>query len=279
MILKSFSKINLSLKVTGKFKKSRLHNIQSYFCLINLFDQIKIIKNKGLQDKVKFKGKFSKQIAKKTNSVLDTLKILREKNLIFDYYSVIIDKRIPVFSGMGGGTSNAAFLLKYLSRNKVHKKLLNILDKKIGSDLKLFNYHQGFLKSINTIIPFRQKYKLYILLVYPNIKCSTRYIYSKIKKYSLKSKYDSTKISNKKKFINLLCKENNDLESIVVKKYPVIKKLIKEIQQKRGCYFSRMTGSGSVCYGVFKTEKTAKEAYKELKVVYPKYWLSVAKTI
>ena len=114
MILKSFSKINLSLKVTGKFKKSRLHNIQSYFCLINLFDQIKIIKNKGLQDKVKFKGKFSKQIAKKTNSVLDTLKILREKNLIFDYYSVIIDKRIPVFSGMGGGTSNAAFLLKYL---------------------------------------------------------------------------------------------------------------------------------------------------------------------
>ena len=65
MILKSFSKINLSLAVNRKLKKNRLHDIQSYFCLINLYDLIKIRKIKGQKDTVKFQGKFAKFIKKK----------------------------------------------------------------------------------------------------------------------------------------------------------------------------------------------------------------------
>ena len=83
----------------------------------------------------------------------------------------------------------------------------------------------------------------------------------------------------KSKYIKFLIKKNNDLQSIVENKYPIIKNLIIEIAEKKGCYFSRMTGSGSVCYGVFKTEKTAKAALKRIKSKHPKYWLSVAKTI
>ena len=56
-------------------------------------------------------------------------------------------------------------------------------------------------------------------------------------------------------------------------------KLTKEIEQKKGCYFSRMSGSGSVCYGVFESEKTAKAALKVIKLKHPKYWSHVAKTI
>ena len=279
MVLKSFSKINLSLNINRKLKENRLHDIQSYFCLINLFDQIKIKKIKGRKDVVKFKGKFSKYIKKTNNSIIDTLEILRERNLISDYYSVLVDKKIPASSGMGGGTSNAVCLIKYLTRNKINKNLSSILDKKIGSDLKLFFYEQGFLKNLKTINDFRRKYRLYFLLVYPNIRCSTRYVYSKVKKYSSKSKYSFSKINDKSKFIDFLINKNNDLQSIVENKYPIIKKLIIEIGQKKGCYFSRMTGSGSVCYGVFKSEKTAKAALDGIKLKHPKCWLSVAKTI
>tara|TARA_B100001250_G_scaffold172192_1_gene148228 strand:- start:30 stop:869 length:840 start_codon:yes stop_codon:yes gene_type:complete len=279
MVLKSFSKINLSLNINKKLKKNRLHDIESYFCLINLFDRIKIKKIKGQKDIVKFKGKFSKYIKKTNNSIIDTLKILRERNLISNYYSVLVDKKIPVFSGMGGGTSNAVCLIKHLIKNRINKNLSSILDKKIGSDLKLFFYEQGFLKNLKTINDFRRKYRLYFLLVYPNIRCSTKYVYSKVKKYSLKSKYSFSKINDKSKFIDFLINKNNDLQSIVENKYPIIKKLIIEIEQKKGCYFSRMTGSGSACYGLFKSEKTAKAALNGIKLKYPKYWLSVAKTI
>jgi 4-diphosphocytidyl-2-C-methyl-D-erythritol kinase len=280
MVLKSFSKINLSLSVNRKFKKkSGLHDIQSYFCLINLFDQIKIKKTKGQKDIVKFQGKFTKYIKKTSNSIIATLTILRESNLISNYYSVVVNKKIPVFAGMGGGTSNAACLIKYLTKNRINKNLLSILDKKIGSDLRLFFYKQGFLKNIKKINNFPRKYRLYFLLVYPNIRCSTRHIYSKVKKCSLKSKYSFNKINDQSKFIEFLTGKNNDLQSIVENKYPIIKRLIMEIGQKKGCYFSRMTGSGSACYGVFESEKTAKDALNRIKLQHPKYWSSVAKTI
>ena len=278
MILKSFSKINLSLSVNKKLKKIGLHDIQSYFCLINLYDQIKIKKIKGQKDKVKFQGKFSKLIKKK-NSITNILTILREKNLISNYYSVLVNKKIPVFAGLGGGTSNAVYLVKYLTRGKISKDLLRILDKKIGSDLKLFFYEQGFLESLKKINNFRRKYKLYFLLIYPNIKCSTHYMYSRVKKNSLKSQFKFNNISSKSRFIEFLINQNNDLQLVVEKKYPAIKTLIEEIGKKEGCYFSRMTGSGSACYGVFESEKVAKAALNGIKLKYPKYWSSVAKTI
>ena len=279
MVLKSFSKINLSLNVNNKLGRNGLHQIQSYFCLIDLFDSITIRKIKDQKDNVKIRGKFSKYVKKTNNSILTTLRILRKKNLISNYYSVSVNKRIPVFGGLGGGTGNAACLIRYLVKKKINKHSLNHLEKKIGSDLRIFFYEQGFLKNLKTINIFRKKYKFYFLLVYPNIKCSTKYIYSKVKKYSRKSNYNFNKIDNKKKFIDFLINKNNDLQLIVENKYFLIKELIHDIDKKKGCYFSRMTGSGSVCYGVFKSKKTAKAALNRIRLKYPKYWSSVAKTI
>ena len=278
MILKSFSKINLSLSVNKKLKNG-LHDIQTYFCLINLFDQIKITKIKGRKDIIKFRGKFAKYVNKKKNSILDTLTILREQNVISNYYSVLIYKKIPVFAGLGGGTSNAACLIKYFNKKGINKNLLDVLNKKIGSDLKLFLYDQGFLKNLKTINNFKKKHKLYFLLVYPNFRSSTKYVYSKIRKYSSRSKNNFNKINNKNKFIKFLINKNNDLQPIVEKRYPVVRKLLTEISQKEGCYFSRMTGSGSVCYGMFKSEKTAKATLARIKLKYPKFWFLVTKTI
>ncbi|RPG95255.1 MAG: 4-(cytidine 5'-diphospho)-2-C-methyl-D-erythritol kinase [Candidatus Pelagibacter sp. TMED263] len=279
MILKSFSKINLSLNINKKIKNSRYHEIQSYFCLVSLYDDIKVKKIKGQKDEIRFQGKFSKYIKKNSNTIIDVLKILRKRNLISSYYSIFINKRIPVFGGMGGGTSNAICLVRHFIRNKLSKNLLGVLSKKIGSDSRLFLYKQGFLKNLNTINNFQIKHNLYFLLVYPNIKCSTRYIYSKVKKFTSKSDFSYKKINAKNKFIKLLLGENNNLQSIVENKYPNIKRLIVEISQRKGCYFSRMTGSGSVCYGVFKSKKSAKAALNVIKLKYPKYWSWVAKTI
>ena len=279
MILKSFSKINLSLKVNRKLKNSRLHEIQSYFCLVNLYDDIKIKKIKDQKDIIRFRGKFSKYIKKSSNSVIDVLNILRERNLISSYYSVSINKKIPVFGGMGGGTSNAIYLVKHFTRNKIDKNLLKVLSKRIGSDVRIFLYHQGFISNLKKIYSFQKKHSLYFLLVYPTIKCSTKYIYSKVRKFSQKSDFSFKKIEVKKKFIKLLINENNNLQSIVENEYPTIKRLIIEIRQRKGCYFSRMTGSGSVCYGVFKSKKLAKVALNIIKVKYPKYSSWVAKTI
>ena len=142
MIIKSYSKINLTLKVNSK-SRNGLHEIQTLYSWINLIDKIKIIKVKKDKEKISFKGPFAKLVKNKNNSVYKVIKKLRELNLISNYYSIEITKNIPVFGGLGGGTSNAAFLLKYLLRSKINNSLLNKFKNVIGSDLRLFFKDQG----------------------------------------------------------------------------------------------------------------------------------------
>ena len=86
MVLKSYSKINLTLNVNKKLK-SGLHDIQSYYCLINLSDKIKITKNKTNKDKIVFKGRFGNYVSTSSNSITHLLKILRGSKLITNHYS------------------------------------------------------------------------------------------------------------------------------------------------------------------------------------------------
>ena len=278
MIIKSYSKINLTLRVNSK-SRNGLHEIQTLYSWINLIDIIKIIKVKKEEEKISFKGPFAKLVKDKDNSVYNVLKKLRELNLISNYYSIEITKNIPVFGGLGGGTSNAAFILKYLLKTKINNSLLNKLKKVIGSDLKLFFKDYGFLKNLRTIIEIKKKFKFSFILIQPKIRCSTKEIYSRVKNFSLKEKFNRNIAKSKNAFLDYLSKGENDLQFIVEKKHPLIKKLLKDIKNEKGCHFSRMTGSGSVCYGVFKSKKSAKAALNSIRSKYPNYWLSVAKTI
>ena len=94
------------------------------------------------------------------------------------------------------------------------------------------------------------------------------------KKKVLKQNY-----KNKVVFINQIFNLKNDLQSIVEKKYPIIRDILTNISHLEGCYFSRMTGSGSACYGLFNNKKSTKVALKIIRNKYPKFWSSVAKTI
>tara|TARA_B100001063_G_C16694288_1_gene518843 strand:- start:82 stop:918 length:837 start_codon:yes stop_codon:yes gene_type:complete len=278
MILNSYSKVNLSLIINKKLNNG-LHDVQTHFCLINLFDKIQIYKIDKKKDNIRFKGKFAKDVKNSNNSIKSLLILLRRYNLISSFYKVIIYKNIPVYSGLGGGTSNAVSICNHLTKLKFSTKIFRKIEKKIGSDFKLFLYNQGFLKNLKTAIYLKKKFKLSFLLIYPNIKCSTKKIYSEVKTYSKKIKFSHDALKNKKNFINYISKSQNDLQSIVEKKYPLIEKILKKIAIQKGCIFSRISGSGSVCYGLFSSDKSAKVALKNIKKEYPKFFLTVAKTI
>ena len=279
---KSFAKINLFLNIGKKVNNTGLHNIQSLVFLINLFDEIKIKKNKSKTDKVKFYGKFCKKI-NKNNTITKSLYILRKKGFIDQNfkYDIKIKKQIPVFSGLGGGSSNAAYLIKNLvEKKKLTEKNKSIFSKHIGSDLKLFFYsNQIFQKKLYKITNIKNKIKLYFILVYPFLRCSTKEIYSNIRNLNnFKTKTVYSK-SSKKKIIDNLSNEQNSLQGIVISKFPIIKKILFELKSLKKCQFSRVTGSGSACFGVFLTKKSADIGLKKIRKRFPKFWCVVGKTI
>jgi 4-diphosphocytidyl-2-C-methyl-D-erythritol kinase len=117
------------------------------------------------------------------------------------------------------------------------------------------------------------------LLLYPSIKSSTKEVYSKVKKYNLPLKIDPLKITSKDKYNKFLINEVNDLQKIVEKKHKRIKSILNLIGMQKNCLFSRMTGSGSVCFGIFQNRQSASLAVKVLKKKFPNYWCVLTKSI
>ena len=284
--IKSYCKINLSLRVIKKLKNG-YHNIISLVTFCDLHDVISIskIKNFKNKDQVSFSGRFRKGIDKKSNSVIKILNLLRKNRLLKNkFYKINIHKNIPHGSGLGGGSSNAANLLNYFNlklKLKLTKNKIKKLAAQIGFDVPIsLEKKNTFLTGKkNGIIRLNKKFRLNLLIVYPNLICSTKKIYQNNKEFSLLKPQLLFYKKNTKQLINFLKNENNDLEETIINIYPKIKKILDYIELKKGCHFSRITGSGSACIGIFSSMKNAIRVKKLIKLKYPKYWCVVSKTI
>jgi 4-diphosphocytidyl-2-C-methyl-D-erythritol kinase len=276
MRIKSFAKINLTLRVLKKLK-NQMHDIETNTMLVDLFDEINLKRNK--KDVVIFNGKFKGNVNLKKNTITDTLLLLRKFKIIKSYYKVTIKKNIPVYSGLGGGTSNSVSIVKYFLKNKIKEKIIRVFEQKIGSDFRLFLNNSSYQKNLGKVFKSKNNFLFYILIVFPNINCKTKNIYKMVKNFSSSSDKIYEKKYKKEKYIENVKKDRNDLQKLVEKKYSNISVLLRSIDKLKGCDFSRMTGSGSVCYGVYKSKKTAKFAFTKLKRKYPKYWCVITKTI
>ena len=279
--IKSFSKINLSLRVLSR-QKDGYHNINSIITFCKLHDVISIYKINGSNDKISFSGRFKKGINEKSNTITKLLYLLRKKNFLKKQsFKINIQKNIPHGSGLGGGSSNAADLLNFFNKNmylKLNNSELNKIANQIGFDvpISLEKKNTLLIGKKGKMLKLNQKFRLNIVIVYPNIVCPTKKIYNKNKKYTQPM---SQTYFYKKKLVDFLKSEKNDLEKIVTGLYPRVRKIINFIQFQHGCYFSRITGSGSACIGMFSNTKSAIFTQKLIKLKFPKSWSVVSKTI
>ena len=138
--------------------------------------------------------------------------------------------------------------------------MIKIFEEKIGSDFRLFLNKNSFQKKLKKVFKTKNNINSYILIIFPYVNCETKKIYKMVDNFSLSSGNFYNKKINRNKFIDMIKKDHNDLQELVEKKYPIITQLILSIFDQAGCIFSRMTGSGSACYGVFKSKKTAQFA-------------------
>ena len=281
--IKSFCKVNLTLKVLKKLNNG-YHRIESLITFCEIFDLISISITKNTSDVIFFSGKFKKGINRKKNTVTKLLSILRNNNYLKKTrFKINIKKNIPHGSGLGGGSSNAATLLRlfnYKFQLNISTKKIHEIAQQVGSDTPVcLNKKNTIINKKGEILRLKNFFGLNILIVYPNLFCSTEKVYKRNKKFSLSEKKLAFHKLTKKHLISYLIDKNNDLEQSAVKLYPKIKQIINFIKSQNGCYFSRITGSGSACIGIFPDMKSAIHTKKLIRLKFPKYWCVTSKTI
>ena len=283
--LRSPAKINLYLRVIKKLSNN-YHEIDSLISHVGVFDEITVLENKNKQTSVKFFGEFSKSISNKNNSIVSVISLLKKlnKKIKEKNFTIKVKKNIPVGSGLGGGTSNAVTILKFLQKRfnlKIKKNNLKQIYRSIGADSKVFA--DSYLKFISgygdKVHSYKAKIKLNILLIFPNKPNLTKTIYQNNKIFSKKLKIDVAKKMIRKNIFNFLNIAGNDLLLSAKKLNLPMSNLLAFLERQNICDFIQMSGSGSCCYAVFKSKKSLLKCQKLVKIKYRSYWTAVTKTI
>ncbi len=248
--IKSYAKVNLCLLV-GK-KKNNLHKIKSIFCLYkNLYDEINI--NSATKNKVTYINKNNQEIKIKDCIVTKSLQFLKDNFNIDTCYEIKIKKNIPFGTGLGGGSSNAGTIIRYIAQeNKLPIKELINKSLLIGSDVPFFvsNYEIALVKGFGESVR-KLKIKVPEFRVQLNEEnCSTKLVYNTFD--NLKKEHSFLWLQRyflrKKKYDKL----HNDLEKPCFMEY---KKLYNIREKLLESYDIKLSGSGSSFILFNKKEK------------------------
>jgi len=288
LILNSYAKLNLYLAVLDK-RQDDYHNLDTLFERISLADRITLKPRRDRE--IKITTNCSCIPRDDTNLAWRAARLLQGSFNLKQGIDIKIQKRIPIGSGMGGGSSNAAFVLTGLNqlwKLGLSQKSLVGLAKKIGSDVPFFIYDcafaQGSLRG-DKIRPLRQfaGIKLWHIVVMPKIKVSTPLIYKKWDEYSKLTKPASgvrilLSALRKRDFYLIGKSLFNSLEQITAGLYPEVRR-IKEVLLGKGLQSILMSGSGPAVFGILPSRKEAVSLSKQLSTKHRSWQFFVTHTI
>ena len=256
MYLKSHAKINLAINIKGK-KEDGYHDLDMIMLPLKLFDFIEI-------DRLNYKDTYIvcdeiDSLSGKYNLVNDTISLLRKKYGFDTNYLVKIHKEIPIKAGLGGGSSNAAAVLKAVVKdNKIDATTDELIElsKSIGADVPYFLYNQpARVEGIGEkVTPIKIKHKYYVLLVKPDEGLATKSVFDECdaheKKFTdIDALIDALANGDEDKIAALMY---NALEDAAMCLLPEIKK-IKDSLKEDGLNMVMMSGSGSCVYALSKS--------------------------
>ncbi len=256
MRYKAFAKVNIFLKIVG-FRGS-YHEILSRFILVeNLFDELYFCK-KTSNVEFELVGDFGCNLEQ--NTIFKAYKVLQEEGYeeqlkdIFSKKALRVEKNIPSFAGLGGGSSDAATFLHMVNseaRLGLSSSKLAKISQKVGADVTFFVY--GFksanVSGIGEIVEKFEEQPLHVEIITPKIKCDTGKIYRTFRE-DYRIDLELADKMSKMTSVELLSRysdlELNDLLKPAIK----VKKELDNYR-KKGLFFS---GSGSSFFGIGKTD-------------------------
>lgn len=254
------AKINIGLNIVEK-RPDGFHNIETIFYPIDLKDVLEFVESDSMafnNSGIAVDGDMDSNLCIKAYNIL-------AKNHDLPKINIHLHKVIPFGAGLGGGSSDAAFMLNALNTHfdlNLTTDELKSYASEIGSDCAFFventpAFARGKGNMLNSISLDLKGY--YLVLINPGIHISTPEAYANVV-----PQYPETSLKELIKrpietWEDCIC---NDFENSIFPKYPEIKE-IKDKLYRQGAVYAAMSGSGSSVFGIFKEPIDIKDEFSD----------------
>ena len=263
IVINSNAKVNLGLRVLKK-KDDGYHDIITVFQEIDFFDIITLTKN---PNGYSFNSNVDWLKNNEDNLCIAAYRLMGE-NYDIGGINIDLNKKIPAGSGLGGGSSNAASIMKgicELYNLNIPNNELESLAVNIGADVPFFingsiQLGEGIGEKLT---PLDKKISGKFLIIIPDIIVNTSWAYSQFKNgldTSSSSINFASLLNDRTIDFNEITLIENDFESIVIPTYPEIGK-IKEQLCAHGAQYASLSGSGSTVFGIFNDDALLDKAF------------------
>jgi len=280
------AKINLDLLITGR-RKDGYHLLDSLVVFADYGDHISVTAAEKLTLSIRgpFAGGLTGEMnaeknGKKDNLILKAARGLQGQFDIRRGAKIELVKNLPVSSGIGGGSADAAaaiHALRELWHISEEKSGLSELCLSLGADVPVCMASETAQMSGvgERLSPVAIDFPLYLCLVNPGVGLSTADIFAARAKNGAafsSPRQLPERISNQRQLVDILQASGNDLQDDAIAAQPEIKAVLAYIKGGDGCLFTGMSGSGATCFGIFSTHQAADSRADNIRDIFPDWW-------
>ncbi len=280
MIVFPNCKINLGLHIVGK-REDGYHNLETVFYPLTFKDALEIVPNHNKDENEFTATGIAVDGPAEDNLCLKAWHLLKKDFPKLSAVKIHLHKSIPMGAGLGGGSADAAFMLKMLNDHfnlDIFEERLIRFALELGSDCPFFIINRpcfatGRGEVLEEVDVDLSAYK--IVLINPGIHISTAWAFSKRSDGS----QSSDPLKSLKKIISQPIETwkdelQNDFENPVFEAHPQIK-TIKENLYQQGAIYAAMSGSGSTVFGIFPQDPVGNKEPDTNAVIKENYFIKV----
>lgn len=266
------AKINLNLHVLGN-RPDGYHDLSSLIIFTKWGDVLSIKESEKLSIsasgpyKYVFEGDMLSVDQDSPNLIIRAVHLMGEIAGREPKFDIHLIKNIPTGAGLGGGSSDAAAMMNFLNtfwQINMEGDELASLGLRLGAELPVcLKRRPSLISGIGDQIQDGDVPQLNLLIVWPDDGLFTKDVFALHRKRE-QEKRDVMPYENKN-FIEWLQTSRNDLTPTASELCPQIPAILNDIEKSEGCIVSRMSGSGSACFGVFEEQEQAEQARQHFK--------------
>jgi 4-diphosphocytidyl-2-C-methyl-D-erythritol kinase len=281
------AKINLTLRVLGR-RADGYHEIESLVAFAAIGDRLAL--TPGPECRLTVSGPFARDIDG-PNLLETALVLLREHDATLQLGTVLLEKNLPVAAGLGGGSADAAALLRAVRRANPERAgavAWHALAARLGADVPVCLAGVPALISGvgDNVGPLGAAYGLppvAAVLVNPRLPLPTAQVYAALAAGPAPASAPPTAppspMSDLAALVDFMRRHGNDLERPATALLPTITDIKAALAAQPGCRIAAMSGSGPTCFGIFADDASAARAIAALASQHRQWWIIATQVV